>query len=211
MWEFGGTDFMSDDQVDRWCVLLNRLAHLEAGNPGKYVFHGTSEAVARKIMADGFEPQFVPSHGHDVEKNEKGEAHGIYWGKLHWAALFADRRCKGEATGFPVIIVARLDDVVAAGIPFPDLYALEGAELEGACSWQQSLNQVGAMVSLNCRRVAGLKVANIAKPGEMLAVADDDHETLFRHHWNRDAAFRAQEAINVTTLPPAEAEPVLTP
>jgi hypothetical protein len=188
---FGGTDYMSDDQFDRWCALLNRLAHLESANPGTYIFHGTSEAVAKKITDGGFEPQWVTYAGHDVERNESGEALGIYWGNLYWAKLFAERRSQGRATGFPVIIVARLTDVLAAGTPIPDLIALEDAGYPTTCGWQESLKHVGAMVSVNCRRVAGIRTATAAAPGELLACADDDYEMLLHVKNSRD-----QNAVN---------------
>lgn len=168
MFFFSATDHMDDAQYGRWRRLLARLAVLESRNPGKYLFHGTSAAAATKIVRDGFEPQFVPTQGPVT-----GPAKGVYWGTLTLARQFADRT--GLEGGFPVIIVARTADVVAAGTPIADLNYLEdndGNHPPHVVSWEESLRITGAIVCLDCRQVANMQIASSALPGETLARID---------------------------------------
>jgi hypothetical protein len=166
---FSAVDHMNDDQYARWRRLLDRLAVLEARHPGRYLFHGTSEYRALAIVKDGFEPKWVPTQGKDYRRDAKG----VYWGCLDIARNFALRH-NSDREGFPVIIVARTGDVVAAGTPHPDMVFLEGVygDQIPEMSWQDSLRITGAMVSLDCRRVKNMTVAGSARPGEKLAPVD---------------------------------------
>ena len=119
---------------------------LVASLPEGPLYHGTSLARARLIMAEGFRSSF----GRIVD-DEKVDA---YWGRPCVAANFAYRNACADQTP-PAIIQASLEDVLASGDPRPLRTTCDDCDEEYP-SWRECHADTGSFWVKGGRHVRGL-------------------------------------------------------
>lgn len=164
---FPPPELMSDEQARHWAGLKAGIEKLiaESGDD-PWMLHGTSQSAAQSILANGFDPGTSWIEVEDEAGKHAGVLGCVYWTRiLPRAENFAFRKSDRES-GFPVILMARLSDVVASGTPVPELSSWlidcdEKPELKPR-DWRHSLESLHAIGVLGCRRVANLRAVCVA-------------------------------------------------
>jgi len=145
----GGTQIMTEDQLEAWEVLKRDASVMEEeGTSDPWVFHGTTEDGLVGILRDGFRQSYAISP-------EGGSSSGVHWGDARTAIYFAESRA-GPETGLPILLRARLSDVLASGRAIPDLFMWQyatddehtrsGTRPRPPKGWKDCLDTYGAFV-----------------------------------------------------------------
>jgi hypothetical protein len=184
-----GTRLMTEQQQADWAALLDRLADRQVAAPvdDPLLFHGTSQARAEAILSGGFDPGTSWVSTRERSGGPGGPAPCVFWtNDVAMAAKFASNK-SGFDEGFPVILMARLSDVLASGTPVPDRNTWicdtdEDPELEPH-GWRDSLETLRAIAVLGCRRVENLEADSIVPWGVR---PDPAVGYAWAEEWNRE-------------------------
>lgn len=144
------SDILTRPQARRWKEVVRacRTAYdATSGSGNPVVFHGTSAMRAAHIMGDGFLATKANTTVHG--------AVGVHWGVPHLngcAAWCAEAAM--EADDPPVMLMARLHDVLSSGTPAPDAEVVRLMDLgDVELDWRITLERGGAFVMVGGRHV----------------------------------------------------------
>jgi len=102
-----------------------KQSHLDIDDPNRILFHGTTLMAWRHIQDKGFDTHW--------------RIGSIYWGISSVALHFAEN---AECDNIPVVLMAKVKDIINAGKPMPDNNYNNQIEYD---SWHESLQYDGVM------------------------------------------------------------------
>ncbi len=212
---------MNNKQKSVWSHLQQAIRDLELKgiNEGdRWAFHGTSQQGAAGIERDGFNLSWVSTMG---LHGQKGPADCVYWGTAD-AAIQRSYHYAHEDRGFPVIIAARLSDILSSGTPFPDLCMWEISTDCGEdgtpmpTTWDQSLNSLSAFTVIDGKYVQNLEFFRI-QPDHHRPIYDPKvAEAIWSRSpvpepWGGEDKYRLADDLQMADVEISQAEVSLSP
>lgn len=157
---------MDRQQTESWKSLVSRLEAMQNSAAGSVLFHGTSSLRASMIIRDGFDPETSRVYLPDQDGALLRDSPCVFWTPRLEIALDRALRHDALVQGLPVVLSASVSDVVASGTAVPDYCMWEIDYHEDPAflptDWRESLDMLGSMAVLDCRRVDGLELHAVA-------------------------------------------------
>jgi hypothetical protein len=166
----GAENMFKPAQREKWdeMVVKIRVQQMLGGTADPILFHGTTQAAAQAIVADGFDPATSYVAIHHPDGSHAGLKPCVYWTTHLETAINSAWRHAGSETGFAVIFAARLSDLKTSGTLAPELNAWSIDTDEDPdrypATWEDSLQKFDAIAVLDCSHVPNLKLYAATEP-----------------------------------------------